>query len=131
MIEKKDMFCTCKPEALANWKPKKVVWVLRDLYLSLHHLSWDNQYLWRWKVVLKFRFTKLLCKLKPLDSRHLRDQVDMSDSGKVFSIYRFFFKDSQLQESLVSVLSGYFFIIIIIIIIIAFKKLKNVALISK
>ena len=42
------------------------------------YLVWNNKYIWQWKVVLNFRFTKLLHNLKPLDSRHLRDQVNMS-----------------------------------------------------
>ena len=41
-------------------------------------LVWNNKYIWEWKVVLNFRFAKLLHNLKPLDSRHLWDQVNMS-----------------------------------------------------
>ena len=42
------------------------------------YLVWNNKYIWQWKVVLNFRFTKLLHNLKTLDSRHLWNQVNMS-----------------------------------------------------
>ena len=45
------------------------------------YLVWNNKYIWQWEVVLNFRFLKLLHNLKPLDSRHLWDQVNMSVIG--------------------------------------------------
>ena len=46
------------------------------------YLVWNNKYLWQWKVVLDFKFTKFLHNLKLLDSRHRWHQVNMSVIGK-------------------------------------------------
>ena len=42
------------------------------------YLVSNNKHIWQWKLLLNFRFTKLLHNLKPLNSRHLWDQVKMS-----------------------------------------------------
>ena len=58
---------------------KKRLYEFYEMYACYWiYLIWDNKYIWQWKVVLNFRFSKLFYNLKPLDSRHLWDQVNMS-----------------------------------------------------
>ena len=68
-------------------KVKKKLYEFYEMYTCyLIYLAWNNKYFWQWKVVLNFRFTKLLYGLKPLDNRPSETKLTCPLSASVHCI---------------------------------------------